>query len=63
MSNPYIFDEIYPDRDITDYNPEEAYELGVDAGLDNPLEEHKHVYDGSGMSGAPQCACGKVQTT
>lgn len=60
--NPYIFSEIYPDIDIIDYNPEEAYELGVDAGLNNPIEGHKHVYsyNNPSMSGAPTCECGKI---
>jgi hypothetical protein len=34
QSNPFMFEDAYPDKDITDYNAEEAYEMGVSAGWD-----------------------------
>lgn len=39
MPNPFIFKEVHPDdpNDLTDYNSEEAYELGVSAGISGKL--------------------------
>ena len=33
MSNQYIFSEMYPGKELSDYNCEEAYEMGVDVGI------------------------------
>lgn len=62
MSNPYIFTEAYPNdpNDLIDYNPEEAYELGVSAGIDSIKSTHEHKFVSASISGAPQCECGKV---
>lgn len=33
MSNPFMFEKMYPGKDLQDYDAEEAYEMGVSAGI------------------------------
>ena len=43
MSNPYMFNEMYPDKDLENFNSDEAYEMGVDTGIHLSDDQKKAV--------------------
>lgn len=67
QKNPFMFEEMYPGKDIGDYNSEEAYEMGVSAGMDSQQAHYQTQAAGDELldtvfsklngSGAHACYC------
>ena len=41
--NPFIFNDVYPDKDLLDCSREDAYELGIAAGIYLDVEQRSSL--------------------